>query len=426
MAGAEAIYILSRNNYNNFSDKGNNIFFVRENSSETSDMVSLYVGEAKQTDVVIINGDDLWDSVTNNVNLGSNTVDYQVQGKLLLVEKEVPTVTDQQETTMKTVYSAMTYDTEQGKFIDCGIPNNVIVVGNDWSTSDTSVGVKDFIYIQKSTGAIYQFDGTQYVEVISPSTLNVDNVTIAKSAQNVISVIASGIADGSTITASSNKLKVSTSGIVDNDTTGIDSNGKIKVSVSGLADNSTIETDANSKLKVRTSGIVDGATTDVDANGKIKAGINLTTGALTTTTGNVVSSTNVPLATIRVTDTNVAGSFSLPRLPRNGGEFVVDSSAIFTSVGITDISHSDTIKYNDPNNVVVNRESDYLSVLIFKVNQSDVSQLITNFGITGNNKIYLMNPDIDISGYNIVHVLIYFDGFNVCAIVTGYAEESSP
>ena len=405
MASAEAIYILSRNNYNSFADKGNNIFFVRENSSETSDMISLYVGEAKQTDVVIINGDDLWDSVTNNVNLGSNTVDYQVQGKLLLVEKEVPTVTDQQETTMKTVYSAMTYDTEQGKFIDCGIPNNVIVVGNDWSTSDTNVGVKDFIYIQKSTGAIYQFDGTQYVEVVSPSTLDVDNVTIAKSAQNVISVIASGIADGSTITESSNKLGVSTSGI---------------------ADGSTVDVDANSKLKVKTSGIVDGTTTDVDSNGKIKAGINLTTGALTTDTGNVVSGTNVPLATIRVTDTNVSGSFSLPRLPRNGGEFVVDSSAIFTSVGITDISHSDTIKYDDPDNVIVSRESDYLSVLIFKVNQSDVSQLITNFGITGNNKIYLMNPDIDISGYNIVHVLIYFDGFNMCAIVTGYAEQSSP
>ena len=425
MAGAEAIYILSRNNYNNFSDKGNNIFFVRENSSETSDMVSLYVGEAKQTDVVIINGDDLWDSVTNNVNLGSNTVDYQVQGKLLLVEKEVPTVTDQQETTMKTVYSAMTYDTEQGKFIDCGIPNNVIVVGNDWSTSDTSVGVKDFIYIQKSTGAIYQFDGTQYVEVISPSTLNVDNVTIAKSAQNVISVIASGIADGSTITASSNKLKVSTSGIVDNDTTGVDSNGKIKVSVSGLADNSTIETDANSKLKVKTSGIVDGATTDVDSNGKIKAGINLTTGKIMPTTAfgtgeeNVLSGTDVPLATVISTAT-ASGDFSETYLPRNGCEFRISGNVNTISIG-----NISTMRTSDGS--TAQRTNDYLSVIVAKTTTGkDVSTFVKNFATSGYPKIYLMNPDVDISAYTVIHILLYFDGFNMCAIVTGYAEESSP
>lgn len=380
MASAEAIYILSRNNYNSFADKGNNIFFVRENSSETSDMVSLYVGEAKQTDVVIINDDDLWDSVTNNVNLGSNTVDYQVQGKLLLVEKEVPTVTDQQETEMKTVYSAMTYDSEQGKFIDCGIPNNVIVVGNDWSTSDTSVGVKDFIYIQKSTGAIYQFDGTQYVEVISPSTLDVDNVTIAKSAQNVISVIASGIADGSTITESSNTLKVNT------------------------------------------SGIVDGTTTDVDSNGKIKAGINLTTGALTTDTGNVVSSTDVPLATVVTPDSTSSGLVTYSQLPRNGGEIRITNAIGTDQYGA--ISIADVSKMDKSDGTIASMSSDYLSTVIFKKSNdlTDVTKVMPNFSVVGSNKVYLMNPDIDISSYTVIHLMLYYDGFNVCAIVTGYQE----
>lgn len=390
MASAEAIYILSRNNYNSFADKGNNIFFVRENSSETSDMVSLYVGEAKQTDVVIINGDDLWDSVTNNVNFGSNTVDYQVQGKLLLVEKEVPTVTDQQETEMKTVYCAMTYDSAQGKFIDCGIPNNVIVVGNDWSTSDTSVGVKDFIYIQKSTGAIYQFDGTQYVEVISPSTLDVDNVTIAKSAQNVISVIASGIADGSTITESSNTLKVNT------------------------------------------SGIVDGTTTGVDSNGKIKAGINMTTGDLTTDTGNVVSSTDVPLATVIKGDSASSGELQYTyALPRNGGEerigvgyTVSGNTTTVWSNSITNIVFNDIDHMRDENNNIISRADDYLSVIVVRKNSSaqDVSQFIDNFTDSSLPKIYLMNPDVDISGYTILHILLYYDGLNMCAIVTGYEE----
>lgn len=386
MASAEAIYILSRNNYNSFADKGNNIFFVRENSSETSDMVSLYVGEAKQTDIVIINGDDLWDSVTNNVNLGSNTVDYQVQGKLLLVEKEVPTVDDQQATTMKTVYSAMTYDGTQ--FVDCGIPNNVIVVGNDWSTSDTSVGVKDFIYIQKSTGAIYQFDGTQYVEVISPSTVDVDNVTIAKSAENVISVIASGIADGSTITASSNTLKVNTSGIVDQ------------------------------------------TTTDVDANGKIKAGINLTTGKIMPTTAfgtgeeNVLSGTDVPLATVIEDDTTSSGTITSQYLPKNGSEWRISSTHTVNQIIISDI----TTMYTH-NNSYAQRANDYLSVIIFKRDAtpgsglSDVSDVLSNFtSAQPTNKIYLMNPDVDISGYTYIHVLLYYDGNHMCAIVTGYAE----
>lgn len=363
MASAEAIYILSRNNYNSFADKGNNIFFVRENSSETSDMVSLYVGEAKQTDVVIINGDDLWDSVTNNVNLGSNTVDYQVQGKLLLVEKEVPTVTDQQETEMKTVYCAMTYDSAQGKFIDCGIPNNVIVVGNDWSTSDTSVGVKDFIYIQKSTGAVYQFDGTQYVEVISPSTLDVDNVTIAKSAQNVISVIANGLVDNT------------------NNTTRASSN-------------------------------------------RIISGINMTTGALTTDTGNVVSSTDVPLATVIDDDTTSSGRYTSTYLPRNGGEWRISSTHTIRQISITYI---DTMYTS--NGGSAQRANDYLSVIIFKRDTTtdggltDVTEVLGNFtSAQPTNKIYLMNPDVDISGYTYIHVLLYYDGNHMCAIVTGYAE----
>ena len=370
MAGAEAIYILSRNNYNSFADKGNNIFFVRENSSETSDMVSLYVGEARQTDIVIINGDDLWDSATNNVNFGSNTVDYQVQGKLLLVEKEVPTVDDQQATTMKTVYSAMTYDGTQ--FVDCGIPNNVVVVGNDWSTSDTSVGVKDFIYIQKSTGAVYQFDGTQYVEVISPSSIDVDDVTIAKSAQNVISVIASGLVDGT------------------NNTT-------------------------------RASG------------NRIVSGINMTTGALTTDTGNVVSSTDVPLATVIKGDSTSSGELQYTyALPRNGGEerigvgyTVSGNTTTVWSNSITNIVFNDIDHMRDENNNIISRANDYLSVIVVRKNSSvqDVSQFIDNFTDSGLPKIYLMNPGVDISGYTILHILLYYDGLNMCAIVTGYAEE---
>ena len=73
---------------------------------------------------------------------------------------------------------------------------------------------------------------------------------------------------------------------------------------------------------------------------------------------------------------------------------------------------------------VVSRSSDYLSTIIFKKssNLNDVTKVMPNFSLTGDNKVYLMNPDIDISSYTVIHLMLYYDGFHMCAIVTGYQE----
>ena len=67
---------------------------------------------------------------------------------------------------------------------------------------------------------------------------------------------------------------------------------------------------------------------------------------------------------------------------------------------------------------------DFIIVLKKDPSVTDVTAIVRNFDTatyTTLPKIYLANPDVDISGYNVVHILFYYDGLNVCALVAGYA-----
>lgn len=59
---------------------------------------------------------------------------------------------------------------------------------------------------------------------------------------------------------------------------------------------------------------------------------------------------------------------------------------------------------------------DYWCLIIFNKapETSNVGDIITNGGIK------LLNPDLDLSDYTVVHLLLTYDGFNVCCIVAGY------
>lgn len=66
---------------------------------------------------------------------------------------------------------------------------------------------------------------------------------------------------------------------------------------------------------------------------------------------------------------------------------------------------------------------DYTAVLLLKkgADVETLNDLIVNSqsGYTGT-AIHLLNPDLDISTYSIIHVMIFFDGFNYCALCAGY------
>ena len=360
------IYILGRNNYDNFDEEnyGDNIFFVRENSGEESGMVSLYVGESKQTDILDISNDDNveFDPATNTYNIPEK---YRVKGKVFLAAKDLGN--------NKIQYSAYLWD--GASFRECGIPNNVqlVNVNNNWNPTDPSVisaGIKDFMYLDATRKIIYTFDGTEYVATLT-------------------------IPDTST-----------------------------------FATISYVDTNFVAKSNMP-SNYVDNITTTV-ASGKIKAGINLSTGQLVTTSGNAVSSTDVPLATEIEPDNTSSGIVRyLGYLPRNGGETrigVGETGGIAWTNSISQIEFTDLEHVLDSGGNIVSRTDDYLSVLIVRRDTnaqtaSDVSTFLPN---TASNtlatKIFLMNPDVDISNYSVLHILLYFDGLHMCAIVTGYAE----
>lgn len=165
------IYILSRNNYDNWQGSyGNNIFFVRENSADQDKMVSVYVGESKQSNIVVTNESDIWDRTTNNYTIPEK---YQVSDKIFLIKRTLVTGTEQ-ETPDNTIYGIVTWNGE--RFIDCGIPNNVIVLTDiEEGISDLSqwlsqniTGIKDFIYIIPNYHSIYYYDGANgYISIIS-------------------------------------------------------------------------------------------------------------------------------------------------------------------------------------------------------------------------------------------------------------------
>ena len=59
---------------------------------------------------------------------------------------------------------------------------------------------------------------------------------------------------------------------------------------------------------------------------------------------------------------------------------------------------------------------DYWALFVFPKAESvsTVSDLVLN------SSIKLLNPDLDLSGYTIVHLLLTYDGKNICAIAAGY------
>lgn len=137
-----------------------------------------------------------------------------------------------------------------------------------------------------------------------------------------------------------------------------------------------------------------------------------------------------------VTVTPSSGAITLANLPRNGDETILsydmgDSSnpVSLTSITISNLSVPIMGTATDVGLDVANGEvDDYCATIAFKPNGtiSSASDILTNFNPTGQEpRIYLMNPDIDVSTYTVIHLLLFYDGFNVCCTVAGYEEVPS-
>lgn len=163
-----------------------------------------------------------------------------------------------------------------------------------------------------------------------------------------------------------------------------------------------------------TQAYVQAALTNVvfhDADGNVTL-----TGTADASHGNITSSTGATLTTVRESISNVqSNTYTFNYLPTNSHEVLIDITTTILSLTVSDIAHM--------GNSSTATTSDYTCVLIFRKNSSvaDATSLMTNFNPTGNTpKIYLLNPDYDISDKTVIHIFIFYDGMNMCAIVAGY------
>lgn len=201
------VVMIDRSVYDNLNPPENNtIYFVREGSPYTSKALSLYVGEAKQCDLLDITGEATFDPQTNEYSIPQA---YRIEGKLLFSQQTIVTekLNPGDQKTDDNSYSFFRismWDSTSGKFKDCtGFPNNVILVKDGQLPYTGSQGVpgdaiKDFIYVDVMNRSIYVFDGNSYIPIIDlsqyatkewvqdyhdshPTPVNIDNITILKS-----------------------------------------------------------------------------------------------------------------------------------------------------------------------------------------------------------------------------------------------------
>lgn len=207
MADALAkVIMLDRTTYDNRVAAGtienDAIYFVREGSADTASMLSLYVGLAKQCELVDIS-DDAEVEFDNVTNLYTIPEKYHVPGKMFFFQQNI--VSNMEDATtpiVKPVYHLCMWDATNERFVDCsGIPNNVIVCTNGQLPRidvQHSEAIKDYVYIDVMNRDIYVFDGNAYIPILTlsqyatkdwvqdyhdshPTPVNVDNVTILKS-----------------------------------------------------------------------------------------------------------------------------------------------------------------------------------------------------------------------------------------------------
>lgn len=142
--------------------------------------------------------------------------------------------------------------------------------------------------------------------------------------------------------------------------------------------------------------------------------------------GNIVCGTGVSLSTVRNYPTGIISAdnahYPFQVLPFNGSETVLSETYTVADITIASIASMQAYDQDDSTVITKSTTGDYSCILIFKKssNLTDISNAITNFTANDSTKIYLMNPDLDISNYDIIHIMIFNDGFHLCAIASGY------
>lgn len=465
------IYILDRITYNTLSQlpeseggiKTNGVYFIRETSSQTAKIVSLCVGKSKQCDVLDISDIQNVDFTdpAHNYNI---PVDYRVKDKILMYT--------QLDSEGNKYFRTLMWNGQ--KFLDC-IGGNIIEPDNitirkhdskvfgvgaslagktitiDGNTYTGAPGseIYNYVFTEDTNSSEYQHNNvaTNYYGSafgvanknfgIASTTFNIgDPTNIPDIIKNVIdtytrpnSFTYSGITN--------NSIGCNSYGAANNVAGNFNTVGGLYSTV-GINKYSTLVWGQNLNATQGNFPTVVFGKNNYDANNIIFAVGNGTddthrTNAFSIDTsgnarfqGNVTGSSGTTLVSLTSSSTVSADNaiITLLILPQNSTEITLSDHTV-QSVNITDVTQT-TIS-GEQGTETVNIPRAYTSVIIFRKssNTTAAEDLMTNFTATDSTRIYLMNPEIDITTMSVIHILLFYDGFHVCAVVAGYEEPSS-
>ena len=117
-----------------------------------------------------------------------------------------------------------------------------------------------------------------------------------------------------------------------------------------------------------------------------------------------------------------SGAITLSTLPENGDQNIISTTDTVSSITVSAL--------NVPIGATtspVSTVEDYCATIVFKkaATLSDINLAMTNFDPASQSpRIYLMNPGLDITNYTVIHLLLFYDGMNVCCRAGGYEEDA--
>ena len=370
-----SIFLTDRSTYDDMSHVSNNIYFVKEQTYEQSNMISMYMGDGKVTDLLDITSE-----------LGS---DYDISdpGFVIPDKFKVPNklyiYRNRKEGLWLSSYSIVCYDVSSNSFIMCGGDSEQQVIPPDGTT-------------------IIVDNGKLKVNIQPDGTTIVNN-------NNVWSTVKQE--DNRTIVVRNNEYVVS--GIL-----GVD----------GATSVPATPTSPSDALAVIGNGYTSGSSTvQSDAFKTYNNGINLAGNFGTYGSGNFVSPMGVPLDTINYNLNVQTSTYTASVMFPNGAETIISTTTPISSITITDVTYTHCMDVDGtvssvPVQLNANGSGYHSLVKLIKASTVDsATALCTNFTANGSNKINILNPDYDVSDKNIIHILFFHDGFSMCAIVAGYA-----
>ena len=459
------IYIVDRITYDTLSQlpeseggiKTNGIYFIRETSSQTAKIASLCVGKSNQCDVLDISGVQNVDFTdpAHNYNI---PVDYRVKDKLL--------VYSQIDSSGNRYFRTLMWD--GSKFLDCMggniiEPDNITIRKHDnkvfgvgASLYRKSVNIDGDTYIGLPGSEIYNyiFDSDEDSEEYQHNNIAINYYGSAFGVANINRGIAStafNIGDiDNTPTNIKNTLNPQYSKPSSFSYSGIGSG----IGCNSFGASNNVNGNCNTaggiynQLRNKYASFAWGQNLNVtqgnfptavfgknnyDGNDIIFAvgngsddthrtnAFSLDTSGNGRFQGNVLGEDGVSLVSLTNSTTVSAddATVTLSILPQNSAELTLSDHTVET---VNVLSLSQTTIDGEQGIETVSTPRDYSSIIIFKksVNTTSADSLMVNFTAIDDTKIYLMNPDIDISSMTVIHIMLYNDGFHVCAIVAGY------